>query len=69
MLNVNSENHALSNTVAVIPAYNEERFIASVVFLTKQYAATVIVVAAKRISCLFPACTKKLKAAQRAFIS
>lgn len=44
MLNVNSENHALSNTVAVIPAYNEERFIASVVFLTKQYAATVIVV-------------------------
>ncbi len=33
-----------AGVVAVIPAYNEERFIASVVFKTSRYAETVIVV-------------------------
>ncbi len=35
---------AVRKIVAVIPAYNEERFIASVVFLAKKHAHTVIVV-------------------------
>jgi glycosyltransferase involved in cell wall biosynthesis len=38
------QNGSTPTVVAVIPAYNEERFIASVVIKTKQYASHVIVV-------------------------
>ncbi|MHB1956595.1 MAG: glycosyltransferase family 2 protein [Sulfobacillus sp.] len=41
---VNIERTPDSNIIAIIPAFNEERFIASVVFLTKPYVTTVIVV-------------------------
>lgn len=44
MINANTESNPSSNIVAVIPAYNEERFIASVVLLTRQYASSVVVV-------------------------
>jgi glycosyltransferase involved in cell wall biosynthesis len=35
---------SISNIVAIIPAYNEERFIGSVVLMTRRFASTVIVV-------------------------
>ncbi len=44
MISSHSELDPSHNIVAIIPAYNEERFIASVVFLTRQYASHVIVV-------------------------